>query len=140
MKEVTLILQYSHSERKMEKKKKEEKVYPIRTAGMDASDNLFPSPVQSAAIRSFSAVPVHTQSPPHRCPEERATSPAKVTHLLSLSRVSSVSVRSKQLPALGPSYGRKERTQALSHSSRMRAHCRRVTKRELKGSEDFKNT
>lgn len=63
--------------------------------------------------------------------------PPQVKHLLSLSRVPPVSVRSKQLPALGPSYGRKERTQALSHSGRMRTHCRRVTKRQVKGGRRF---
>lgn len=75
------------------------------------------SPVQSAAIRSFPAVTVHTQSPQQCRPGSPRASPAtNVTLLLSLSRVSSVSAASKQLPPFGPSYGRKrKKTGTFTH-------------------------
>lgn len=123
---------------KKEKEKRKKSTQYARQAWTQATIFfLLPYSQQPFALSQLSP---YTHSRHHTAAQKKGQLvPPQVTHLLSLSRVSSVSVRSKQLPALGPSYGRKERTQALSHSSHMRTHCRRVTKRELKGSEGFKN-
>lgn len=124
-------IKYSHSERKGGKKND---VYP-NTHGRHGRkrQSFFPPPYSQQPFALPQLSP-YTHSRHNTAARKKGQLvPPHVPHLLSLSRVSPVSVRSKQLPALGPSYGRKERTQALSHSARMRTHCRRVTKTKVKG-------
>lgn len=76
------------TQKERKKKKKKRKEGPASTHGRHGRKRpSLASPVQSAAIRSFFAVTVHTQSPQRRCPGSPRASPAtQVTISLSLVR------------------------------------------------------